>query len=204
MKAITLCLLVIVSASCLLSCNANAAGPNAISLEDMDLDALEAQLDGDYMDFEEYGFIRSVRKALKKVLKTVRGVNCTVKEVIEVMTAATNYVDAVDGCGTAVPKDVLAVVDSCKAIITMCDAIINLNSKLCNPEDADSDKMSTKKCTWQLFKALMKLTRKLNRTLKQIAKVPSDTSSCFVDATTKVKNSFNEFLPNIDTCVSQM
>ncbi|XP_064538402.1 uncharacterized protein LOC135428375 [Drosophila montana] len=204
MRTITLCLLLLVSASCLISSNAKATVDDSINFEDVDLDALIDQLDGDYMDVEEFGFIRSVRKALKKVLKTVRGVNCTIKEVIEVLSAATNYVDGIDACGTAVPKDVAAIVNSCKTIISICNDIINLNSKLCTTDDPDSSQMSSKKCFWQLFKAVMKLTRKINTTLKQIAKLPSDTSSCFLDATNDVKNSFNNFLPNINTCVDQM
>ncbi|KAL7743500.1 hypothetical protein ACLKA6_018636 [Drosophila palustris] len=208
MKAITLCLLVAVSASCLLSANANAEGPNEL-FENLDLewDLLDSQLDDEYMDFESYGFIGTIRGCLRKLLKTVRGVNCVLKEVTAIMKACTDYVDAIDACGTAVPKDVAAIVSSCKAIISICDSIINLNSKLCAPTtDADNNPKETtsKKCCWNLFKATMKLTRKINTTLKQIAKLPSDTSSCFVDSTNDVKQSFNDFLPNINTCVDQM
>ncbi|XP_060662697.1 uncharacterized protein LOC132795808 [Drosophila nasuta] len=203
MKVITLCLLVLVSASCLLSVNANAAGPNAVGFEDFDLDEFEAQLDDEYMDFETFGFIRSVRKALKKALKTVRGVNCIIKEVNEILSASTGYVDAIDACGTAVPKDVLAIVNSCKTIISLCNDVINANTKLCGTSE-DGTKTTSKKCFWNLFKTVMKLTRKINTTLKQMASLPSDTSSCFVDATNSVKTSYNNFLPNIDTCVDSM
>ncbi|XP_034475708.1 uncharacterized protein LOC117782779 [Drosophila innubila] len=206
MKAITLCLLVVVSASCLLSTNANAVGPDVFFENlDVDFDLLDAELNGDYMDIEEYGFITWVRTALRKLVKTVRGVNCILKEVNAILKACTDYVDAIDACGTAVPKDVAAVVSSCKAIISICDSIINLNSKLCAAgDDADANAPSSKKCCWNVFKATMKLTRKINTTLKQIAKLPTDTSSCFLDSTNAVKQSFNDFLPNINTCVDQM
>ncbi|KAH8387197.1 hypothetical protein KR093_005447 [Drosophila rubida] len=199
MKAITLCLLVLVSASCLLSAQANTAGPYAVSLEDMDLDAFEGLLDDDYTDFEAH-CLRGIRKVFKAVLKTLRGVNCTMKQVTMILEATTNYLDAIDACGTKAPKDVLAIVDSCKAIQNMCYQIIHLNSELCGPDTDDEDKMSSKKCSWQLFKALMKLTRKINKTLKQITNLPTDTSSCFLDATTDVKNSFNSFQPNVKAC----
>ncbi|KAH8397577.1 hypothetical protein KR222_011130 [Zaprionus bogoriensis] len=212
MRTITVCLLLLVSASCLLSANANAdvSAPSRVEEADLiaALELLDEQLDDDYMDFEEFGFIRTVRKALKKALKTVRGVNCILKETIAILAASTGYVDAIDACGTAVPKDVAAIVTSVKNIISICNDIINLNSKLCAAESTDDDttasKPSTAKCSWNLLKALMKLTRKINRTLKQIAKLPTDTSSCFVDATNSVKTSYNNYLPNINTCIDQM
>lgn len=154
------------------------------------------------MDIEEFGFIRSVRKVLKKALKSVRGVNCILKEVTAILSASTGYVDAIDACGTAVPKDVLAIVDSVKTIISLCNDVINVKSNICAAdEEAGTDKATTSKCFWRLFKTLMKLTRKLNRTIKQIASLPTDTSSCFVDATKSVQTSYNNFLPNINTCV---
>ncbi|EDW00043.1 uncharacterized protein LOC6564709 [Drosophila grimshawi] len=204
MKTITICLLLIVGGTCLLSTNANATAGDSTNFEDIDLDTLIAELDDEYVDVQEYGFIRSVRKVLRKALKSIRGVNCIVKEVTEILTAATDYVDAVDACGTAVPKDVAAIVKSCKDIITICNNIIHLNSQLCSTDDTDSNQMSSKKCTYQLFKATMKLARKINTTLKQIAKLPSDTSSCFGTATNQLKETFNNFLPNINACIDDM
>ncbi|XP_068147566.1 uncharacterized protein [Drosophila tropicalis] len=201
MKAITLCLLVLVSASCLLKTNANVdVHPDFQAAEvELDLWLAELEADGDYMDVEQFGFIVSCAKILKKCLSSVRGVNCILKEVVAVMNACTSYVDAIDACGVAVPKDVAAVVSSCKAMITICNNIIHLNSTLCS-----SDNSTTSKCMLQLFKACMQLTRKINTTLKQITKLPSDTSSCFVKATNEVKTACNNFLPNIDKCIDSM
>ncbi|ALC48469.1 CG8661 [Drosophila busckii] len=210
MKAITLVLLVLLSGSCLLSsshASTDVEQPESLELE-LALQQLEAELDDDYVDIDSYGFIGSVRKALKKALKSLRGVNCIVKEVTEILEACTKYIDAIDACGTQVPKDVMAIVNSCKAMIGMCNKIIHLNSQLCNndhyDDTTDSGKMSTKKCSWQLFKAVMKLTRKLNRTIKLITKLPSNTSSCFVGATNEVKITFDNFLPNVNVCVDNM
>ncbi|KAI8046242.1 hypothetical protein M5D96_002444 [Drosophila gunungcola] len=63
MKAITLCLLVLVSATCLLT------------------------------------------------TQTVRGTNCIIKEVVNILSSCTNYVDAIDACGTEIPKDVAKIVE---------------------------------------------------------------------------------------------
>lgn len=166
---------------------------------------LDDDLDEDYMDFEEYGALRKFKNALKKALKSVRGVNCILKEVTAILSASTGYVDAIDACGTNVPKDVLAIVDSVKTIISLCNDVINVNSKLCAAdEEAGTDKPTSSKCFWKLLKTVMRLTRKINRTIKQIAKLPTDTSSCFVDATLSVKASYNSFIPNINTCIDSM
>ncbi|EDV53653.1 uncharacterized protein LOC6554705 [Drosophila erecta] len=212
MKAITVCLLVLVSATCL-----HTTWANSIGLLDEDLDYgldFESELeqlldeldnDTDYLDVEAQGFIRTCRKILRKALKTVRGTNCIIKEVTNILSSCTSYVDAIDACGTAIPKDVAKIVDSVKQIIKICDDILHLHSRLCaTDESGGSFIKNSVKCFWKLFKASMKLTRKINKTLKLIAKLPTDTSSCFVNATNKVTASFNSFLPNIDVCIESM
>ncbi|XP_017131840.1 uncharacterized protein LOC108149007 [Drosophila elegans] len=212
MKAITLCLLVLVSATCLLTTQANSIelreenSDNEFDFE-LELEQLLDELDNDndYMDFDEQGFIRTCRKILRKALKTVRGTNCIIKEVVNILSSCTNFVDAIDACGTEIPKDVAKIVESVKQIIQICNDIIHLQSKLCaKDKSAGSVIKNSFKCFWNLFKASMKLTRKINRTLKLIAKLPADTSSCFVNATNKVTFSFKSFLPNINVCIESM
>ncbi|XP_037731250.1 uncharacterized protein LOC119561837 [Drosophila subpulchrella] len=213
MKTITLCLLVVVSATCLLTTRANSIESRESDLDyefdfESELEDLLDELDNDndYMDVEAQGFIKTCRKILRKALKTVRGTNCIIKEVADILSSCTNYVDAIDDCGTAIPKDVAKIVDSVKQIIKICDDIIHLHSKLCAKDESDDGSIikNSSKCFWKLFKASMKLTRKINKTLKLIAKLPSDTSSCFVSATNNVTASFNSFLPNINVCIESM
>ncbi|KAH8404409.1 hypothetical protein KR222_011028, partial [Zaprionus bogoriensis] len=151
---------------------------------------------------EPYGLISSMENILMKVLTTTRGVNCTIGEVIEVMAATVKYLNDIDACGTAVPKDIAKIVKSCQSIISICDDIIHLNSQLCANDD--DTKTSTSGCFWELFKAIMTLTRKLNTTIKLIAKLPGDTEDCFVDATKAVETSYNNFMPRIDKCIEMM
>uniref|UniRef100_A0A6P4E8R8 Uncharacterized protein LOC108041127 n=1 Tax=Drosophila rhopaloa TaxID=1041015 RepID=A0A6P4E8R8_DRORH len=212
MKAITLCLLVLVSATFLLTTQANSSELREENLDyefdfESELEQLLDELDNDndYMDVEEQGFIRTCRKILRKALKTVRGTNCIIKEVVNILSSCTNYVDAIDACGTAIPKDVAKIVDSVKQIIKICNDILHIKSKLCAAKKSVGSVIeNSSKCFWKLFKASMKLTRKINKTLKLIAKLPTDTSSCFVNATNKVTVSFNSFLPNINVCIESM
>lgn len=137
-----------------------------------------------------------------KVLTTMRGVDCTFREVIEVLAATVSYLDNIEKCGTAVPADIAKIVKSCKSIVDICNSIIHLRSDLC-ANDGDS-KTTTSGCFWELFKAVMKLTRKLNTTLKLIANLPADTETCFVDATKKVESSYSAFMPQINMCIDEM
>jgi len=125
-------------------------------LEDL-LDELDN--DNEYMDVEAQGFIKTCRKILRKALKTVRGTNCIIKEVASILSSCTNYVDAIDDCGTAIPKDVAKIVVSVKQIIKICDDIIHLHSKLCAKDESDDGSIikNTSKCFWELFKALIRL-----------------------------------------------
>ncbi|XP_017079832.2 uncharacterized protein LOC108113667 [Drosophila eugracilis] len=208
MKAITLLLLVLVSATCLLTSQANSIESSEDSLAndldyDLELDQLldDYDSDSDFMDVEDLGFIRSCRKILWGALRTLLGTNCIIKEVVNVLNSCTNYLKAVKACGTEVPKDVAKVVESAKRIISLCDAIINLRSKLCAKERSVVSKIyNSFKCFWKVFRATLRLVRQIPRTLRLIAKLPLNTGSCLLSATNNVKVSLKSFLPNISVC----
>ncbi|XP_034665992.1 uncharacterized protein LOC117899946 [Drosophila subobscura] len=208
MKVITVCLLVLVSASCLLTTHANAVGPSENFGYDFEIEQLLSGLDGDfdYMGVAEQGFIHSCRSILIKALKGIRGTNCILKETLAVLTACTTYVDAIDGCGVAVTKDVARIVDTVKSMITICDNIIHLHSKLCATEDTTTNGTgkTSGKCFRKVLDSTMLLVIKMNVALDLIANLPADTSSCFVGATNTVKDACNAFLPNIDVCIASM
>ncbi|KAL7738906.1 hypothetical protein ACLKA6_008487 [Drosophila palustris] len=187
MRIVTLCLLVLASSSCLLGKVESSASQSA-SFE-------EVQPFGD-------GALKEFEKILKTILTTVRGVNCTMKQVIEVMIATTNYIDAIDACGTAVPKDIAKIVKSCQNIYNICDDIVHLNSTICS-HDEDA-KMTGLSCTFHLTIAIMKLTRNINTVLKQMYNLPFDTEVCFVDATREVADVYENFMPRVKLCVNDM
>ncbi|TDG41833.1 hypothetical protein AWZ03_011748 [Drosophila navojoa] len=154
---------------------------------------------GQLPDRLECIFISLVHKALQLVLKTLRGVNCTIKEVAETLNATAKYVDTSDACGVSLTKDVAAIVKNCTTIIAICNDIIHMQSKLCAiPDEPKSNALSPRKCFWQVLKAVVRLARTIRATRRQIASLPSDTNSCFVNATSEVKASYDSFVPNIN------
>ncbi|KAH8395508.1 hypothetical protein KR215_011469 [Drosophila sulfurigaster] len=175
MRTVTLCLLVLASAISLYGV-----------VETTPLKSDRSLTDNGFVNF------------LRAVLTTVRGVNCTVNEVGEILVATSKYIDDIGGCSTDVPKDIAKIIKSCNQIVTIGDDIIHLNSQLCSDEEGSS--VTSTKCFVNLFSATVKLTRKIHDTLELIANLPSDTESCFVDATNEIEDSYDNFLPNINDC----
>ncbi|XP_017104331.2 uncharacterized protein [Drosophila bipectinata] len=212
MKAITLLLLVLVSATCLLAIQAESDPSNDVDLDyeldskldyELEIDQFLDEMDDedDLMEVEDYGLIRSIIHILHRVLKTVRGSKCVFKGVADILYSCSNFVDAVESCGTEIPKDVEKIVDSVKQIIKICDDILHLRSKLCAKDKSFLHHLKNSfKCFWKLFRSTIKLTKKIHKTLKLIGKLPADTNVCFLNATSSVKVSFNSFFSNIKVC----
>ncbi|KAH8237650.1 hypothetical protein KR038_004525 [Drosophila bunnanda] len=216
MKVISLCLLVVASASFLLT----TVSANAVeSYDDMydvewDVSALIAELstledmEGEYMDVEAFGFIGACKNILWKGFKGVNGTNCIIKEVINVMSACTGYVDNIGHCTLNVPKDVQAIVDNAKQMVTISNSIIHLRSQLCTTTSSTRGVVSATKnsfkCFIKLFRATMSLVRRMNIMIKQSGRLPSNTATCFVGATKSVVDSCNAFVPNINRCIDNM
>ncbi|KAH8287334.1 hypothetical protein KR054_005917 [Drosophila jambulina] len=221
MKVISLCLLVVASASFLLT-TASVSPANALeSYDDMydvewdvsgliaELSALE-DMEGELMDVEAYGFIGGCKNVLWKGYKGVNGTLCIINEVIDIMGQCTAYISNIGKCTVNVPKDVLAIVDTAKQMVTISNSIIHLRSQLCAaPTTADTRGLVTAtknsfKCFIKLFKATMGLVRRMNIMIKQSGRLPSDTNNCFVGATKSIVGSCNAFVPNINTCIAHM
>ncbi|KAH8345163.1 hypothetical protein KR059_007295 [Drosophila kikkawai] len=223
MKVISLCLLVVASASFLLTtvsvspANAVESYDNISDLE-WDVAALVSELvaledmDGEFMDVESYGFFGACKNVVWKGLKGINGTNCIIKEVINVMSACTSYVDNVGHCTLNVPKDVLAIVNNAKQMVTIGDNIIHLRSQLCATSNTTttttrgvvSATKNTGKCIFKLFRAILTLIRRMNIIIHQSAHLPANTATCFTSATKSVVGSCNAFVPNINSCIDNM
>ncbi|KAH8381783.1 hypothetical protein KR009_000191 [Drosophila setifemur] len=213
MKATTLCLLVLVSATCLLTTQAN---PDSSGLEDLDYDSaiesieteleellndLEYDSEDGFMDVEQLGFISGGRHILRAALKTIRGGNCIISEVKTILTSTTDFMDTIEKCGSDVPRDVKNIVKTVKQIQSIGGNILHMESKLCAKQKAIGPVVTKLRCFWKLFRSTFGLFRRIHRTVRMIAKLPAHTSSCFLNGTTTLKVSFTSFIPNINTCI---
>lgn len=77
-----------------------------------------------------------------------------------------------------------------------------MKSTICASDD--DAKMTGFKCSFELFKSLMSLTRSLNVAIKLMVNLPFDTEACFLDATKEIISTYENFVPNIKTCMNDM
>ncbi|KAH8420176.1 hypothetical protein KR009_006863 [Drosophila setifemur] len=170
----------------------------------MELELLD--LENEYMDIEAHGFVHSCYNVLRAGFKGVNGTVCIIEEVANIMLSCTGYASDLTKCTTAVPSDMKAIIKTAAQMVTIGDNIMHLNTQLCVP-DEDSSSSWLKNglhCTKEVLLATMSLVRRMNIIIKLSAKLPTDTASCYLDATHKVVNACNAFVPNINSCIAHM
>ncbi|XP_017067359.1 uncharacterized protein LOC108105355 [Drosophila eugracilis] len=221
MKVINLCLLIVASASFILTtANANALGNyekfdalealaaldtfTDAELEEMiayELNAMEEE----FMGVEEFGFINDCRKILWAGYKGINGTKCIVEEVGILLLTCTGYVDDLATCTGNIPTDVKAILSNAKQIIVKSQKILNLD-EICasSSRGVVSATKSFLRCTLKLFYATMSIVRNMNVMIKDGHALPFKTAACYVDATNKVVDGCNAFVPNVKTCIASM
>lgn len=191
-----------------------------VDYEDIEEFELLAQdLADEISDIETYGAFTGMYRIIKKALRYMKGLNCTVKEVLQIETAAQTFVDSVQACGGEVSKKVQNLIDACNDIIQTCKDILGINESICgntvDDDDADDDDddvetygvVSTGKTVHKCF---VKMVRKVNKLKKQvkkaikmindIKKVPGDTNDCVLTAVNSLEMTFTQFPANVKTC----
>ncbi|KAH8317109.1 hypothetical protein KR074_011826 [Drosophila pseudoananassae] len=207
MKVLNVCLLIVASASFLLATtNANAIGYDDIALTGMVMDMDDMDMDDmDFMDFESYGFIHGCWSVLKAGFHGLNGTKCIIEETAHVVLDCTDYVNNVAKCTTAMPKDVLAIVNTANEMITLGNSLTQLNTLCAKDENSSSFWLKNwLRCGRKMFITSMKMVRRMSSIMKNSAKLPKDTSNCYVSATKSVVDSCNAYVPNINQCIAIM
>lgn len=166
------------------------------------------------MEVEPMGLFSGMFSIFKKALRTLKGLNCTIKEVLQIETAALNFVNDVHACGGEVSKKVQNLIDACNNIIKTCKEILGINESICgNTVDEDVTAAQTfgsvtgaqnaHKCFVKMLRKLQTLKKQIKyalKLIKQIKNVPSDTNACVNDAVNTLESYFTEFPANIKAC----
>lgn len=200
---------------CLVAVTANAIGDFMIDPEDVELYEYIAQdLAEEIVEIEPQGLFTGMYFIMKKALKTLKRLNCTIKEVIDIQIAAHEFITDVYACGGEVNKKVQNLIDACNDIIETCKAIVGINESVC-ANGADENAVMERtwgvvsgvknghKCFVNMFRKLQRLKNQIKyalKLIKQIKNVPGDTSKCVMDAVDKLDKAFTDFPANIKTC----
>lgn len=155
---------------------------------------------------------------IRKALSAIKGVKCTVKEVVIIKNAAQAFIDDIQLCGDDVNAKAKQLNETCKNIITTANNIINVNETICgststatsattlNLEDDVMEPALHKtkiKCFFKLLGKTLKLKNQIRRAIrliKQIPKVPGKTNECVSTAADNLGNVFNQFPSKVKYC----
>ncbi|XP_073835711.1 uncharacterized protein [Musca autumnalis] len=214
----------LIAAFCLVAVSANATTGDIILdnelMEEMELIAQD--LADEIVEIEPYGVWTGMYRIIKKALRYMKGLNCTIKEVLEIQTAAQNFINSVQACGGEVNKKVQNLIDACNDILETCKDILGINESICgNSNNADeeetavadaadietygvvSDAKTAHKCFVKMVRKVNKLKKQVKRAIKMIKdikKVPGDTSDCVLDAVNSLEMTFTQFPTNVKSC----
>lgn len=206
---------VLLASLCLVAVTANAIGDFMIDPEDVELYEYIAQdLAEEIVEIEPQGLFTGMYFIMKKALKTLKRLNCTIKEVIDIQIAAHEFITDVYACGGEVNKKVQNLIDACNDIIETCKDILGINESVCGNSVEEiaiqsrtwnvvQGAQNGHKCFVQMFRKLQTLNKQVKRAvklIKQIKSVPGDTSKCVLDAVDTLEGYFTRFPSNIKTC----
>lgn len=156
------------------------------------------------VDLQARGPFSGFYWVLKAALRTLKGVNCTIKQVVVIKNATQKFIDDIHGCGADAVNSFKNVITAAQSVIATCNNIIHLNENVCNNDESTNGKPSTPfTCFVKLFRQLLKLRTQIKNTISAIKKVPSvpgEAAGCTNAAVTDLTNVFTSFPSNVKTC----
>ncbi|TMW46915.1 hypothetical protein DOY81_007996 [Sarcophaga bullata] len=189
---------------CVVAVTANAIGNFKIDPEDFQLDSQE--FSEDLIEFEARS---TFYFTLIKVLKTLKGLNYAIKEVVIIHNAASQLIDDIKACGGEVSQKVQNLINACNDVVDTSKAILGINQSVCG-NDVQSrtwhvvaGAQNAHKCFVEIFNNMRKLNKQVKTVAKmitQIKKVPGDTSRCVLDSIDALTTHFTDFPTNVKAC----
>ncbi|XP_036336949.1 uncharacterized protein LOC118747065 [Rhagoletis pomonella] len=166
------------------------------------LDYAEESIDPDIL-----GVFGPLYFTIKASLRTLKGVNCTIKRVMSIRSAGVDFLEAVEDCNTGVLKDFNALINQVQAVVNTCNDIINLNSNVCNngtlDDEMDANKKTPARCASKLLNKMITLKKQISKTIKLSKKLPSTPGTyagCASSAVGDMISVFTEFPTFVKNC----
>ncbi|XP_036336954.1 uncharacterized protein LOC118747070 [Rhagoletis pomonella] len=161
----------------------------------------------DTTDEEAFSILGFLYLTIRASLRTLKGVNCTVKRVLTIRTAGVDFLDAVQDCNTGASKEFNALVNQVQAVVNTTNDIINVNTNVCHngalDAAADAKKTTPIKCFFKLLGKTITLKHQISKTISLSKKLPSTSSTYGGCAKTSVNDLvavFTEFPTFVKTC----
>ncbi|XP_005189799.2 uncharacterized protein LOC101890618 [Musca domestica] len=183
-----------------------AVNANAVGFEDPypKMEYVPTDLASGEVDVENFTIFSSFWWIARAALKTLKGVNCTIKQVMAIRDAAQNFLPSLQACGTDAVNAYKNVITSAQAVVQTCNTIININEEVCNNDVSTDGKTSTPStCFKQLLSQLVTLNKQIKATktaIKKVPAVPSDAADCANNAVNDLTSPMTNFASNIKAC----
>ncbi|TMW46923.1 hypothetical protein DOY81_008004, partial [Sarcophaga bullata] len=186
----------------LLVVNASVIDNSLLHAED--IQEHEYSIHDTFLDFDPISGIFTI---VKTVVKTVKGISCTIGEVFKIITAGNDFLAATTACGGEINKDVQNLIDAVHNVIVIAEDVVDIGVNICLKDQEEgsiiSGLISGPKCALKLTPKLTKFTTEVISTLKlvvQIKDIPGNTGKCTLNAITNLGSYFTEFVPHIKSC----
>ncbi|XP_073835702.1 uncharacterized protein [Musca autumnalis] len=142
---------------------------------------------------------------VKSVMKTLRGINCTIKGVVNVRDSTGEMLRNFQRCEANTVKEAQAVVDSAQKVLSLTNEILHINDEVCgNPnytdENVDPKAKVSASCAKQLRSKIISLNNQIKTTVKLTKKVPKDAGDCALNTFTKYRDSIADFPGFVKEC----
>lgn len=169
----------------------------------------------DVTDVESYATVSwmGIFFVIQKALSAVKGVKCTVKEVVAIESAAQTFLNDVQLCGDDnINSKTQKLIATCKNIVTNANNIININETVCggtsttDSDDGLVETYATKtkfNCFFKLFGKTLKLKSQIRHAIyliNQITKATGQANECVNAAATNLGNVFYQFPTKVKYC----
>ncbi|XP_065364827.1 uncharacterized protein LOC135957912 [Calliphora vicina] len=211
-------LIVLLCGLCLVAANIELSSSIEDEFDDLDYEYMANDIAEDIpVDVDPYVIPwLGIYFIIHKALTGIKGVKCTVKEVVSIKNAAQTFLDEIQLCGDDVNAKAQQLITTCENIIVTSNNIINVNENICGGTststttlESDDDIMEavvqkTKiNCFFKLLGKTMKLKyqiRRAIRLIRQIPKVPGEANECVNTAAENLGNVFNQFPSKVKYC----
>ena len=152
---------------------------------------------------------------IQKALSVVKGVKCTVKEVVDIESAAQTFLNDIQACDDDnINSKVQKLITTCKNIVTNAGNIININESVCggsstvatNAENVSVETFAGKTkigCFFKLFGKTLKLKNQIRHAISlisQISKVSGQDNECVNTAVANLGSVFYQFPTKVKYC----
>lgn len=148
-----------------------------------------------------------LKPTIKVGLRTLKGVNCTIKRVLSIRQAGLDFLQAFKDCNSAAFKDLNNVINQVQTVVNTCNDIIHINENVCNNGDYNDEDDAKKKtpaaCFSKLVSKMVTLKKQIAKTItlsKKLSSTPGAYGACNVDAVDDLLSVFTEFPTFVKEC----